>query len=57
MFYIDNSKENYFRKEWYMKAVNAVMVLKHSNLIQSVLWVSDIQVPVFLGYMPHYRLS
>lgn len=40
-----------------MKAVNAVMVLKHSNLIQSVLWVSDIQVPVFLGYMPHYRLS
>lgn len=40
-----------------MKAANAAMVLKYSNLIQSVLWVSDFQVPVFLGYMSHYRLS
>lgn len=40
-----------------MKVANAAIVLKYGNLIQSVLRVSDIQVPVFLDYMSYYRLS
>ena len=40
-----------------MKVANAAIVLKDGNLIQSVLRVSDIQVPGILDYMSYYRLS